>query len=283
MATKKVSSATVAFSDGLIEWWAFSKFKYLKWQLQRREIHIISNFIMSLALRRVPSNKNHNSTVSPCQIRPQAMNSKNGGTPQQSATTVFMLLMVSALLPVLLLWYAQGTTQQDRERVEDDQQLAALVERVARILVERVARIALRTIRINREQSGGCGDNEVPRRKKPQLSLYSYKWARLATENDYFLPRPLFDDRQFERIFCLTKSIVKLLIQICGKAGPFFTNIQDVTGRYNISPMAKVLVAIKQLTYGCSPSAFIDYFRMSTNLARQSKIKFCIIVTLDDN
>ena len=157
------------------------------------------------------------------------------------------------MLPVLLLWYAQGTTQQDRERAEDDQQLAASVERVARI--------ALKTIRISREQSGGFGDNEERRRKKPRLSSFSYKRARLAIENDYFSPRPLFNDRQFERIFRLTKSIVELLIQLCGKADPFFTNIQDVTGRYNISPVAKVLVAIKQLAYGCSPSAFIDYFQ----------------------
>jgi hypothetical protein len=269
MVTNKVSSATIAFSDGLIEWWAFSKFKYLKWQLPRREIHIISNFIMSLALRRVPSNKNHNSTVSPCQIRPQAMNSKNGGTPQQSATTVFMLQVVSALFPVLLLWYAQGTTQQDQERAEDDQQFAALVERVARI--------ALKTICISSEQSGGCGD------RGRNHDFHSYERARLAIENDYFSPRPLFDDRQFERIFCLTKSIlVELLIQICGKADPFFTNLQDVTGRCNISPVAKVLVAIKQLAYGCSPSASIDYIQMSENSARQSMIKFCIIVTSDD-
>jgi hypothetical protein len=90
------------------------------------------------------------------------MNPKNGGTPQQSATTVFMLFVVSAFLPVLSSWYAQGTTQQDRDRAEDDQQLTALAERVARI--------ALRTIRISREQSGGYGDNKERRRKKPRLS-----------------------------------------------------------------------------------------------------------------
>ncbi len=141
----------------------------------------------------------------------------------------------------------------------------------------------MKTIRISREQSEGCGDNEERRRKKPRLSSYSYERARLAIENDYFSPRPLFYDRQFERIFRLTKSIVELLlIQICEKADPFFTNIQDVTGRYNISPVAKVLVAIKQLAYGCSPSASFDYIQMSENSARQSMIKFCIIVTSDD-
>lgn len=180
-----------------------------------------------------------------------------------------LLLLVSALIPILLLWYAEETTYQDhQERADDSQKLKA----------EQIARIALRTICISR------GDNDERMKKKPQLSSYSYKRASRAIESDYFSPTPLlFDDRQqFERIFRVTKSIVELLIQVCGKADPFFTNIQDVTGRYNISPVAKVLVAIKQLAYGCSPSAFMDYFQMSKTSARRSLIKFSTIVSTKD-
>jgi hypothetical protein len=193
----------------------------------------------------------------------------NGGTPQQNAATTFMLLVMSSLIPLLfLLWYTQ-------ESEDDDQQLA--------VSAEEIARTALRTIRISRGQSEGCGVNEEQRRKKPRLSSYSYERARLAIEADYFSPTPLFNDRQFERIFCVTRSIVEVLIQTCGSADPFFTNVQDVTGRYNISPVAKVLVALKQIAYGCSPSAFIDYFQMSETPARRSMIKLSVIVASDDN
>ncbi|KAI2489692.1 Ribosomal protein-like protein [Fragilaria crotonensis] len=82
--------------------------------------------------------------------------------------------------------------------------------------------------------------------------------------------------------FVSQNQLLNLFVQVCGKADPFFTNIQDVTGRYNISPVAKVLVAIKQLAYGCSPSAFMDYFQMSETLARRSLIKFSTIVSTKD-
>ena len=193
------------------------------------------------------------------------MNSNNGGMAQQSAAaTAFMLLVVSALIPVLLLWYE--TTQQDRYRQEaEDDQLAASAERIARI--------ALRTIR---------GDNEERRIKKPKRSSYSYERARLAIESDYFSITPIFNDKQFERFFRVTRSIVELLIQICGKTDPFFTNIQDVTGRYTISPVAKILIALKQVAFGSSPSAFLDYFQMSENSARRSLIKVSMIVATDE-
>ncbi len=120
----------------------------------------------------------------------------NGGTPQQNAATIFMLLVVSSLIPLLiLLLYTQ-------ESEDDDQQLA--------VSAEEIARPALRTIRISRGQSEGCGVNEE-RWRKPRLSSYSYERARLAIEADYVSPTLLFDDRKFERIFrVLTRSIVEV-------------------------------------------------------------------------
>ena len=67
---------------------------------------------------------------------------------------------------------------------------------------------------------------------------------------------PVFQDRQFERIFCVTKAIVEYLIQACAKNDPFFTDIHDVSGHFGIAPVAKVLMALKIAAYGCSPSAF---------------------------
>jgi hypothetical protein len=63
----------------------------------------------------------------------------------------------------------------------------------------------------------------------------------------------------FERIFQLANTIVEHLIQICVKTDPFLTDIQDC-----IAPVAKVSMALKLLAYGCSPSAFLDYFQNST-------------------
>jgi hypothetical protein len=76
---------------------------------------------------------------------------------------------------------------------------------------------------MNNDEDGGT------RRKRRQLSSRNQlEPARLAIEIDSFLPTSVIYDRQFERIFQLTKAIMEHLIQICAKTDPFFTDIQDV-------------------------------------------------------
>ena len=73
------------------------------------------------------------------------------------------------------------------------------------------------------------------------------------------------------------------LIQISAKTGPFFTDIQDVSGCYGIAPVAKVFMALKLVAYDCSPSAFLDYFQMSQTTERLCRLKICCIVSSDND
>ena len=41
-------------------------------------------------------------------------------------------------------------------------------------------------------------------------------------------------------------------------------------------------MALKLVAYGCSPSAFMDYFQMSESTARQCILKFCRIISSHD-
>ena len=43
--------------------------------------------------------------------------------------------------------------------------------------------------------------------------------------------------------------------------------------------MVKVLMSLKLIGYGCSPSAFLDYFQMGETMARICLVKFCTIVS----
>jgi hypothetical protein len=76
---------------------------------------------------------------------------------------------------------------------------------------------------------------------------------------------------------------VQHIIQICAKTDAFFTDIQDIIGRYGIAPVAKVLMALKLVAYGCSSSAFLDYFQMSQTTARLCLLKFCRIASSDND
>ncbi len=73
------------------------------------------------------------------------------------------------------------------------------------------------------------------------------------------------------------------LIQISAKTDHFFTDIQDVSGRYGIAPVAKVFMTLKLVAYDCSPSAYLDYFQMSQTTERLCLLKICCIVSSDND
>jgi hypothetical protein len=172
--------------------------------------------------------------------------------------TTFFLLVGSAFLPLLLHYYHQ----QQQEQQEHNQN--NIEDAVAKV-VEVVCKVRRRLER----GGGGAGeeedDNLPPKRRRS--SRFQHHRARLAIQEDYFSPTPIFDDKQFERVFRITKTITEQIMLVCARSDSFFTEIVDVGGRYGITPMAKILVALKQIAYGCFPSAFLDYFQMSEGTA----------------
>jgi hypothetical protein len=190
-------------------------------------------------------------------------------TSIENVAIAFLLLVASACIP-LCFYIVQQETEHSKERVEE---LAASA----------AGKVAAVAIRIRRQLEGYDNDSGTRRKRRRLSSRFQHERARLAIELDYFSPTPIFNDRQFERIFRVTKTIVEYLIQICAKTDPFFTDIQDVRGRYSIAPVAKVLMGLKLVAFGCSPSAFLDYFQMSESTARQCLLKFCRIVSSNED
>ena len=90
-------------------------------------------------------------------------------------------------------------------------------------------------------QSGG--DNIAPKQRR--RSQFRHQRAQLAVQEDYFSPTPLFDNKQFERVFTVTKQTTQNMLNICEITDPIFTSQRDVSGRYNIDPaLVKVLMAV---------------------------------------
>ncbi len=129
----------------------------------------------------------------------------------------------------------------------------------------------------NQEDEGGR------RRKRRRSSRFRHERAAQAIHEDYFAPTPVFNDRQVERIFRVSKLIVQELFDTCARADPFFTVQRDVSARFNIGPLVKVIMALKLIAYDCSASAFQDNFQMSITTARLCLLKFCRIISTDDS
>jgi hypothetical protein len=128
----------------------------------------------------------------------------------------------------------------------------------------------------------GGDDDAVAIQQPRQRRVTQYDWerARDAVWKDYMRPDPIFNDRQFERIFRITRSVMQELRIILGNQDDFFTDkLCFVTGKRTISPDVKILFALKQLAYGIYPHAFLDYFQMGETTARKCVIRFAAAVT----
>lgn len=120
-------------------------------------------------------------------------------------------------------------------------------------------------------------------RKKRRASLLDHDRAKKSVNDDWLSPVPRFDDRQFERMFRITRSIFQQLLQVCAHADHFFTTQEDAIGRQGIDPSVKLLIALKMLAYGTSGNAYVDYFQMGEVTAQKCFKKFCRVVSSSDS
>jgi len=104
--------------------------------------------------------------------------------------------------------------------------------------------------------------------------------ARHCVAQDYTGPKPIFNDRQFERIYRISRSVFDQLRTVAGHADPFFRDLyHNKSGKRTICPTAKLLYGLKLLAYGVSSSAFCDYFQMGETTGRLCLKKLVAVVS----
>ena len=124
---------------------------------------------------------------------------------------------------------------------------------------------------------------ESRRHQEPRAKRTYINWnrdrARQCVDEDYLGDVPRFPDRQFERVFRVTRSIADRLLQCAAHCDAFFTERFDAANKRGICPKVKLLMALKQLAYGVSPSAFQDYFQMGETTGRECLKRFAVAVS----
>ena len=111
----------------------------------------------------------------------------------------------------------------------------------------------------------------LPRNPK---RLFRHDEALYCIRRDYFgiegdLTTPIFKDRSFEMMFCLSRSRVQRIFEDAMQVNhPFYTSNVDATGKMGASVEAKVvLLPLKTFAYGVAPHGLSDYFQMPKPLA----------------
>jgi hypothetical protein len=112
------------------------------------------------------------------------------------------------------------------------------------------------------------------------LKRWKFNYNRECTyqcvHNDYMSPTPLFDDKQFERVFQNKRSMMNEMINNLASKDLFWTSCHDPTWKLSHSRIVKFLVAQKMLCYGVSINAFKDYFQMHELMGSLCLSKLCV-------
>ena len=90
----------------------------------------------------------------------------------------------------------------------------------------------------------------------------------------YFSLTPVFDDKQFERYFRITKCHFEKIMQELPKISPFFRDSVDATGEKSIYPELKIIAALKHLCYGATFNHDSPDFEFSENMIRVATENF---------
>jgi len=175
--------------------------------------------------------------------------------PSSSADDGFLLLISVVSIALIFIAIAPGLLEQQREQLE----------------TEFATQVAGSVLKMKRRLEAGPEDPDT------QIKRRNIGWDHARARNCIFMdywgsPYPKFDDRMFERVFGVTRSIAQKILNAICISDPFFSEQPDATGKRGICPKAKLLMGLKILAFGSSPSAFIDYFQMGLTTGRKCLI-----------
>ena len=118
------------------------------------------------------------------------------------------------------------------------------------------------------------GDGNTPPMEQRKLN-YDRERAYQFIFNDYMSLTPLFDDKQFQRVFRIKRTMVDEIISDLASLDAFWTSRRDATGKLSHSPVVKFLMGQKMLCYGVFINAFKDYFQMGKSTGNLCLSKLC--------
>ncbi|KAJ9537995.1 hypothetical protein OSB04_030728 [Centaurea solstitialis] len=92
---------------------------------------------------------------------------------------------------------------------------------------------------------------------------------------DYFSDNPVYDNRDFERRFRMTRRLFRRIVADLEREYEFFKWSEDARGVKGFSPLQKCTSAIRQLAYGIAADSTDEYLQMSETTSRECFTNFC--------
>ncbi|MEM1283721.1 MAG: hypothetical protein AAGG81_09240 [Chlamydiota bacterium] len=121
----------------------------------------------------------------------------------------------------------------------------------------------------NIERSFGAGHLRL-------MQDYFWPCNKLRTDGS-LLRGPVFSGEIFRRRFCISRSLFDKVFTIVVTNNEYFQKglRPNCVGKMGLTPLQKVVAAIRQLCYGISADAVDDYVRIGEKTALNSLKQFC--------
>jgi Plant transposon protein len=120
--------------------------------------------------------------------------------------------------------------------------------------------------------TGVVDHRNLPRSER---KIFDHQRVKNCIWNHYLSPTPLFNGREFDTMFRISRPrFQRIMEDIAATGDPFYLSTVDAWGKVGSSFEARLLLPLKSMAYGVPPHCFRDYFEMSKSLARMCCIKF---------
>jgi Plant transposon protein len=107
--------------------------------------------------------------------------------------------------------------------------------------------------------------------------MLKYFWPHTQVRPNTSSYSPRVSEKIFERRFRMPRSVFNRVFEGVVRSSPYMRKglTPDATGKLGISPLMKVIAALKQLAYGIPADLCDDMFGISESTASQCMLDFC--------
>ncbi|KAK3225453.1 hypothetical protein Dsin_005315 [Dipteronia sinensis] len=94
--------------------------------------------------------------------------------------------------------------------------------------------------------------------------------------NDYFKgEHTKYTSEHFRRRFRMDVELFKKILRAIGNYDVYFTQKVDAVGKDGLSPLQKMIAAVRMLAYGCPADILDEYVQIGESTAIESLKRFC--------
>lgn len=119
-------------------------------------------------------------------------------------------------------------------------------------------------------------EEEVSRKRKRRTYIKRYReegYKRIYY--DYLSTEPKYPETLFKRRFRMSSNLFKKIYRDIPEVDKFFTEMRDALGRRGVSPLQKIVAALRMLCYGEGADRQDEYLQIGQTTARAACIRFC--------